>query len=230
MSSLVNQKIKDTYEGLIKTSDEQPIDGTLKNLEDGNGGVLPIQISSSTVNFTGTVTGINPGGMVAGAGTDSIKSADTLTTNAASAAGAQSIALGDGASTANTDQIAIGKNVVANQSVGAIAIGANTIAAGAGKLAIGNNANAGNGMAIGPDTDGCSGRSLAVGISAQGTGNESVALGGQSNATGSNSTALGDGADASATQSTAVGNRTIANATGAVALGYDVTASTIDTV
>jgi hypothetical protein len=230
MSSLINQKIKDTYEGLIKTSDEQPVDGTLKNLEDGNGGVLPIQISSSTVNFTGTVTGIDTGGMVAGAGADSIKSADTLTTNAASAAGPQSIALGDGASTANTDQIAIGKNAVANQLVGAIAIGANTIAAGAGKLAIGNNANAGNGMAIGPDTDGGVGRSLAVGISAQGTGNESCAVGGQANATGSNSTALGDSADATTTGAIAVGNNTTANATGAVALGKDVTASIADTV
>ena len=230
MSSLVNKKIKNTYDGLIKTADELPIDGTLKNLEDGNGGVLPIQVSTSTVNFTGTVTGIDPGGMVAGAAADSIKSADTLTTNAASAAGAQSIALGDGATTVNTDQIAIGKNAVANQMTGAIAIGANTVAAGAGQLAIGKNANAVNGMAIGPDTDGGVGRSLAVGISAQGTGNESCAIGGQANATGSNSTALGDGAGATANQSVAVGNRAEAIAIGAVALGYDVTASTQDTV
>ena len=42
----------------------------LKTLQDGNGGVLPIQVSTSTVNFTGAVTGLDAGGYgLAGTGT-----------------------------------------------------------------------------------------------------------------------------------------------------------------
>ena len=79
MSSLINTKIQDTYTGLIKTADNTPITATLKNLEDGNGGVLPIQVSTTGVNFTGNVTGITAGGLAEGTGTDSIASVLTAT-------------------------------------------------------------------------------------------------------------------------------------------------------
>ena len=58
MGDLTNKQIDQTYDGLIKTSDEQPINGTLKNLQDGVGNDLPMQVSTTGVNFTGTVTGI----------------------------------------------------------------------------------------------------------------------------------------------------------------------------
>ena len=58
MGDLTNKQIDLTYDGLIKTSDENPIDGTLKNLQDGVGNNLPMQVSTTGVNFTGTVTGI----------------------------------------------------------------------------------------------------------------------------------------------------------------------------
>ena len=63
MSSLINTKIEDTYTGLLKTSDNLPIDATLKTIQDGNGGNLPIQVSTTGVNFTGTVTGLPAGGV-----------------------------------------------------------------------------------------------------------------------------------------------------------------------
>ena len=56
MATLTNLKIKDTYDGLLKTSDNQPIDGTLKTLQDGLGNDLPIEVSTTEVNFTGTVS------------------------------------------------------------------------------------------------------------------------------------------------------------------------------
>ena len=61
MGDLTGKRIDLTYDGLIKTNDEQPIDGTLKTLQDGVGNDLPIEVSTTGVNFTGTVTGI-PGG------------------------------------------------------------------------------------------------------------------------------------------------------------------------
>ena len=61
MSTLNGKQINNTYNGLIKTSDEGAIDGTLKNLQDGEGNNLPLQVSNTGVNFTGTVTGIPAG-------------------------------------------------------------------------------------------------------------------------------------------------------------------------
>ena len=61
MGDLTNKQISATYDGLIKTSDEQPIDGNLKTLQDGVGNNLPIEVSTTGVNFTGTVTGIPAG-------------------------------------------------------------------------------------------------------------------------------------------------------------------------
>ncbi len=59
MGDLTGKRIDQTFDGLIKTNDEQPIDGTLKGLQDGVGNNLPVEVSTSGVNFTGTVTGDN---------------------------------------------------------------------------------------------------------------------------------------------------------------------------
>jgi hypothetical protein len=60
MASLNNNYINQTYHGLIKTEDNGPIDGNLKPLTDGDGNLLPIEVSTdetkfapnSTVDFT----------------------------------------------------------------------------------------------------------------------------------------------------------------------------------
>ena len=62
MSSLENLQINDTFPGLIKTNDEAAVDGTLRTLQDGAGNNLPIEVSTTGVNFTGTVTGIPASG------------------------------------------------------------------------------------------------------------------------------------------------------------------------
>lgn len=65
MASLTNEQINQTYESLIKTVDNTAINGTAKGLTDGNGNALPVEVSTTNVNFTGnadftnaTVTGI----------------------------------------------------------------------------------------------------------------------------------------------------------------------------
>lgn len=55
MSTLTGTKPKDTYKGLIKTSDNQEV-GTPKQLSDGNGNLLPITVSQDSVAMTQTVT------------------------------------------------------------------------------------------------------------------------------------------------------------------------------
>lgn len=235
MSSLINQKIKDTYEGLIKTSDEQPIDGTLKNLQDGNGGVLPIQVSTSTVNFTGTVTGINAGGMVPGTGTDSIKSADALTTNAATSSATNTIAIGDGASATSSSNISIGENADAGGDDAFarvnIAIGKNTVATSERTIAIGLGATAtgDRGIAIGEDSDATGGQGpISIGQQSNATGSNAVALGRNSGSTNSGTVALGDGADARAVVSVALGKDSDVTSNGnyGIAIGNGARVST----
>ena len=61
MGNLQNKLISQTYDALIQTGTDEPVDGTLRPLQDGSGQTLPIEVSTTGVNFTGTVTGI-PGG------------------------------------------------------------------------------------------------------------------------------------------------------------------------
>ena len=49
MASLFNKYIYETYKGLIKTLNNEPIDGTLKPLSDGEGNELPIKVSETDV-------------------------------------------------------------------------------------------------------------------------------------------------------------------------------------
>lgn len=49
MASLLNKYIYETFKGLIKTLDNEPIDGALKPLSDGEGNELPIKVSETDV-------------------------------------------------------------------------------------------------------------------------------------------------------------------------------------
>jgi len=51
MATLHGQQPKDTYRGLIKTSDEQEVN-IEKTLQDGAGNALPLSISPSAVGFS----------------------------------------------------------------------------------------------------------------------------------------------------------------------------------
>ena len=55
MATLFNTKISDTYEGLIKTSDNGVIGAVEKNLTDGLGNTSTLSIGTSTASFTGTL-------------------------------------------------------------------------------------------------------------------------------------------------------------------------------
>lgn len=57
-NSLNNTTPANTYPALIKVGDNTSVDATLQALSDGNGNDLPMEVSSSTVNFSNTVTGL----------------------------------------------------------------------------------------------------------------------------------------------------------------------------
>ena len=193
MSSLINTKIQDTYTGLIKTADNAPITTTLKNLEDGNGGVLPIQVSTTGINFTGNVTGIQAGGLAPGTGTDSI--ASVLTSTPATASNTETIAIGKGAQATNFNANAYGASAIASgpfaQAFGtyceassgyAISVGSGCTASGNISLAVGKQAtvSAANGISIGIESQCSNPNGLAIGYLAQAnatSGDGSVAIG-----------------------------------------------------
>ena len=55
MASLFNNRIDQTYQGLIKTVDNGPISATPSRLSDGVGNTMSIQISKDSVIFDGIV-------------------------------------------------------------------------------------------------------------------------------------------------------------------------------
>jgi hypothetical protein len=54
MATLQGQQPKDTYKGLIKTSDSQEAT-TEKSLQDGAGNALPMSVSPTAVGFSGDI-------------------------------------------------------------------------------------------------------------------------------------------------------------------------------
>ena len=65
MATLHGQKPKDTYRGLIKTSDSQEVNAE-KSLQDGAGNSLPITVSTTAVGFSGDVKDNNGSAGVVG--------------------------------------------------------------------------------------------------------------------------------------------------------------------
>ena len=69
MASLTGQSINTSYQGLIKTTDNAAISGTAKALTDGTGNALPVEVSTTSMIYSGTqdftsatVLGIGGGG------------------------------------------------------------------------------------------------------------------------------------------------------------------------
>ncbi len=158
-----------------------------------------------------TVTGLPGGaaGLESGTGTDSMQSAASLTTNAASATGDKSIVLGDNAAASRTGAIAIGD-------------GADVTDTGVNQVAIGTNSRVDHES------------SVSIGDAAK-SHYHGVALGRQANA-GTNSNkgnniAIGNASSADAFDNTiAIGSQASAQLTGSVALGDSVTAGEANAV
>jgi hypothetical protein len=230
MATLQNTQINQTYVGLIKTTDNAIVDGTLKALTDGLGNNLPIEVSTTGVNFTGTVTGISAGGLISGTSANSMISAPGLTTLPAVSNNVDQIILGNNATGASAGAgfgISLGTNSAVNHEYG-IAIG-HSAQAHYRNVAIGRAARTGTrgqNIAIGDvadasGNDGC----IAIGASAEASGLRSTAIGYASgNVTGANTFAVSIGYNngfANGVRSTAVGQAATAKAEDSAAFGSE---------
>jgi len=260
MASLQNQQIDQTYAGLIKTNDEAALGATEKVIQDGAGNNSTLSMGTASASFTGTldlsgatvIGGGGAAGLESGSGADSMQSAASLTTNAASASGASTIALGDGATADGPNSIVMGKNANDNGAQDAVVIGNGANAqtnADDYSVVLGKNAQStvGNGIAIGQDAqsdgintimigNGAAGsfNTVGIGVSVSALSNESIAIGYDADTqTGSNnSIAIGVYSEVTAgnTNAIAIGQTASAQAAGAVALGKQVIAAKTDTV
>ena len=250
MASLLNQQISATYSGLLKTTDNAAISGTAKTITDGDGNDINMQIltnqinfPSGTVDFTGaTVLGIGGGGaagLVSGTGTDSMKSADALTTNPASAPTTNSIVLGNGATVAANaarptwtalGHIAIGENVNITEnsfsdvySRACIAIGKNAQVNpyyDGGNIAIGDGSNSSNMHGISIGANNTAGRfAVSMGQNAQASAESTFALGRYASAQVLNGIAIGASSFSNGTNAIAIGQGATAESSTAISIG-----------
>ena len=124
-TTLLGTKPQDTYTGLIKTGDSAALDGTLKTLSDGAGNDLPMQASTSAINFTNKASAnrFTEGFTnVAASGTQIVLTASSTPSYAITGSGGQVIKLTD----ATTLDNGISFYFNNNQSSGAITVNNNS--------------------------------------------------------------------------------------------------------
>lgn len=187
MATLTGNQIDLSYQGLIKTTDNAALGATEKVITDGVGNASTLKLGTASASFVGTLDltgatvlgGGGAAGLVAGAGTSSMKSADDLTASNASANGSSAIALGEGA--------------VANQdfslSVGAFAT------AGIFSTSVGTYSEA-SGLycsAFGPSSKATGDGAVALGQLSEASGAGSVGIGREAKAIGANAISIGSG-------------------------------------
>ena len=118
MGALTTSKIKDTYPGLIKTTDNAAINATPKSLEDGLGNTLPVQVGTGGMIYSGTQD-------FSGATVTGIPDEDTTYTLSAAQSGSDvNVNLTGSDSTVDTVKLVAGSNVTLTQSGDNITIAA----------------------------------------------------------------------------------------------------------
>jgi hypothetical protein len=164
-------------------------------------------------------------GLVSGTGTDSLKNADSLVTNPATASGNCSIALGDNAQAYADCSIVIGHNACDFDvsRVKAIAIGCNAAPAQCG-IAIGSNTRAvRDGVSIGSCATNTANDSVAIGCGALVTGGscDSISIGRGAQACGLCTTSIGQSSNATGNDSISIGRISCAIGNCSIAIGFN---------
>jgi len=124
-TSLINTKPQDTYTGLLKTGDNTAVSGTLKTLSDGAGNDLPMQASTSAVNFTSKVSAnrlVEGFTSVAASGTQIVLTVSSTPSYVVTGSGGQTIKLPDATTLDNGITFYFNNN----QSSGAITVNNNS--------------------------------------------------------------------------------------------------------
>lgn len=226
MAGLNGQTVQSTYESLLKTLDNTPVDGTSKAISDGEGNAIPMEVSTSGVAFTGdadftnaTVIGLASGtsgtsgssgvnGAAGTSGTDGSSGvngvAGTSGTDGSSGTNGTS-GVNGAAGTSGTDGSS-GSSGISGGSPGLVAgVGTSSMRSADALVATPTQANGNAG--------------IALGSGAKANGAESVAIGEFAEATQTGCAAVGQYSEASATYASAWGRTAAARSDGSVAFG-----------
>ena len=249
MATLTGNPIKDSYDGLIKTTDNAALSGTAKAITDGVGGATNLQMSTTSTNFvSGTVD-------FTGATVTGLPDVDTTYSISSVQDGANSdIKLEDQLGNSTKVTLVAGTNITLTNSGNDVTIeaaggGAAGLELGTGALSLQNgiggvsNASGVNSVAIGNATAASQEASIALGDRATATGYGSFAAGLFAQAAGFGGFALGQYAESSqsygsafgpssksiAESAIAFGQATEANHAGAIAMGRQVVTVNTDT-
>ena len=205
MASLQNAQIDQSYPALIKTDDNGPIGAAYKQLTDGAGNTIPIEVSNSQVRILSDGIQLTDVAQVNGLAINNVNTAFggavdfTAATVTGLPAGSAGLEVGTG-----TDSL---QN----------AVGTASTASGAASIALGKNATASGSGA------------MAYGEDAQATQTHAAAFGQYAEATNSYAIAFGRTSVASGDGSVAFGQQTSAAQAGAIAMGRQVVSDTADT-
>ena len=164
--------------------------------------------------------------MVTGGATGSMKNANFLVPNAASANAPFAIALGDGAIAGIRENVSIGKSSTTQNFGASVSIGALSDTGGTGTAAIGYNASANDraSTAIGANAtagNGSGNRQVAIGNNASAGGILAVGIGADCNASGFLATYIGSNGNSTGDSSIGIGNNVFATANQAYVIGHN---------
>ena len=228
MGQLTGNQIKNSYDGLIKTTDNAAIGAVEKEITDGLGNVSNLKIGTTSSSFTGTLD-------LTGATVTGLPDVDTTYTVGSVQDGLNAdIKLTDQLGNQSKVTLVAGTNITLTNSGNDLTIDAAGGGGAAGLVSgIGTDAmissstltttaaqsSATGGIALGNGAQANGNLGVALGNGAQASGDESLAIGDQTQATQIGSVAIGQYAEASGTYSSAWGRTSYARAEGSVAFG-----------
>ena len=228
MGQLTGNQIKNSYDGLIKTTDNAAIGAVEKEITDGLGNVSNLKIGTTSSSFTGTLD-------LTGATVTGLPDVDTTYTVGSVQDGLNAdIKLTDQLGNQSKVTLVAGTNITLTNSGNDLTIdaagggGAAGLVSGTGTDAMisastltttAAQSSATGGIALGNGAQANGNLGIALGNGAQASGDESLAIGDQTQATQIGSVAIGQYAEASGTYSSAWGRTSYARAEGSVAFG-----------
>jgi hypothetical protein len=214
MGQLTGNQIKNSYDGLIKTTDNAAIGAVEKEITDGLGNVSNLKIGTTSSSFTGTLD-------LTGATVTGLPDVDTTYSISSVQDGANSdIKLVDDLGNSTKVTLVAGTNITLTNSGNDVTIDA-AGGGGAAGLVNGTGANSlkqSDTLTSSP-ANASGNSSIAFGNGTLATGPESLAIGDFVTASAIGSAAIGQYAEASGIYSSAWGRTAYARADGSVAFG-----------
>ena len=221
MATLTGNSVGSSYLGLLKTSDNAAIDGTLKNMTDGAGNATPlsmannyVQLQAPTIEFVESTGGSN---LITIDATQTYFEGNVDFTNATVTGiggGAPGLVSG-GPVDSMKSAASLTTNPASTLYAGGIALGDGATAGGQRAIVLGYGATSPN--------QGWQSAHVVIGDSASATQEQATAVGAASTANAF-SAAFGRLATATGFSATAIGHSATAAATNSVALGRNATA------